>query len=69
MEGATMTEWECAFIHDHEAALGLVMTSPDRKGFEAFTISNLRFLGCRPTKAEAAALVLDNIVTISWDDQ
>jgi hypothetical protein len=29
----------------------------------------MRFLSCRPTKAEAAALVLDNSVTISRDDQ
>jgi len=29
----------------------------------------MRFLGCRPTKAEASALVLDNAVTISRDDQ
>jgi hypothetical protein len=35
------------------------MTSPDGKGFEAYAISSMRFLGCRPTKAEAAALVLD----------
>ena len=64
-----MREWECVFVHDHEAALGLVMTSPDRTAFEAYAISSMRFLGCRPTKAEAAALVLDNAVTISCDDQ
>jgi hypothetical protein len=68
MEAAAMT-FECVFIHDHEMALGLIMTSPDGKGFEAFTISSMRFLGCRPTKAEAAALVLDNSATISRDDQ
>ena len=64
-----MTEWECVFVYDHEMALGLIMTSPDGKGFEAFTISSMCFLGCRPTKAEAAELVLDNSVTISRDDQ
>jgi len=64
-----MREWECVFVHDHEAALSLVMTSPDRTAFEAYAISSMHFLGCRPTKAEAAALVLDNAVTISRDDQ
>jgi hypothetical protein len=68
MAGTAM-RFECIFIHDHEMALGLIMTSPDGKGFEAFTISSLRFLGSRATKAEAAALVLDNSVTISRDDQ
>jgi len=29
----------------------------------------MRFLGSRPTKTEAAALLLDNSATISRDDQ
>jgi hypothetical protein len=59
----------CAFVHDHEAALGLIMTSPDRKAFEAYAISSMRFLGSRSTKAEATALVLDNAALITRDDQ
>jgi hypothetical protein len=69
VEAAAMTEFEAIFVYDHEAALGIVITSPDGKGFEAFTISSMCFLGCRPTKAEAATLVLDNGVPISRDDQ
>jgi hypothetical protein len=48
-----MIPWELVFIHDHEGGVGIIMTSPDGTSFEALEISSMRFLGCRPTKAEA----------------